>query len=163
MRVCKAVFWQQWDCPRLSQRREDFIFTRGTEGFPRWLSGKESASNAGDARDTVSIPGSGRSPGVGNVTYSSILAWKIPWTEEPGGQQSLGSQRVGYELMMEHTLRRLEKSLTHNGKCFLQRGEFPWMCQSTVSSVYMATQLRWIKLLTLLNITSWDMMGPEQR
>ena len=28
------------------------------------------------------------------ATYSSILAWKIPWTEEPGGQQSLGSQRV---------------------------------------------------------------------
>ena len=28
------------------------------------------------------------------ATHSSILAWKIPWTEEPGGQQSLGSQRV---------------------------------------------------------------------
>ena len=30
------------------------------------------------------IPGSGRSPGEGMATYSSILAWKIPWTEEPG-------------------------------------------------------------------------------
>ena len=29
------------------------------------------------------IPGSGRSPGEGMATYSSILAWKIPWTEEP--------------------------------------------------------------------------------
>ena len=29
------------------------------------------------------------------ATYSSILAWEISWTEEPGGQQSLGSQRVG--------------------------------------------------------------------
>ena len=29
------------------------------------------------------------------ATHSSILAWKIPWTEEPGGIQSLGSQRVG--------------------------------------------------------------------
>ena len=28
-------------------------------------------------------------------TYSSILVWKIPWTEEPGGLQSMGSQRVG--------------------------------------------------------------------
>ena len=28
------------------------------------------------------------------ATYSSILAWKIPWTEEPGGLQSMGSQRV---------------------------------------------------------------------
>ena len=31
------------------------------------------------------------------ATHSSILAWKIPWTEEPGGQQSMGSQRVGPE------------------------------------------------------------------
>ena len=38
---------------------------------------KESACNAGD-------PGSGRSPGVGNGNHSSILAWKILWTEEPG-------------------------------------------------------------------------------
>ena len=31
------------------------------------------------------------------VTYSSILAWKIPWTEEPGRLQSVGSQRVGHD------------------------------------------------------------------
>ena len=30
------------------------------------------------------------------ATHSSILAWRIPWTEEPGGLQSMGSQRVGY-------------------------------------------------------------------
>ena len=30
------------------------------------------------------------------VTHSSILAWEIPWTEEPGGLQSMGLQRVGY-------------------------------------------------------------------
>ena len=30
------------------------------------------------------------------ATHSSILAWRIPWTEEPGGLQSTGSQRVGY-------------------------------------------------------------------
>ena len=30
------------------------------------------------------------------ATHSSILAWEIPWTEEPGGLQSMGSQRVGY-------------------------------------------------------------------
>ena len=33
----------------------------------------------------------------GMATYSSILAWKIPWTEEPGGLQSMGSQRVGHD------------------------------------------------------------------
>ena len=32
----------------------------------------------------------------GMATHSSILAWKIPWTEEPGGLQSIGLQRVGH-------------------------------------------------------------------
>ena len=50
---------------------------------------KNSSANVGD---TGSIPGSGRSPGGGNGTHSSILAWKIPWTEEPGGLQSMGWQ-----------------------------------------------------------------------
>ena len=40
-----------------------------------------------------SIPGSGRSPGEGNGTRSGILAWEIPWTEEPGGLQSMVSQK----------------------------------------------------------------------
>ena len=31
------------------------------------------------------------------ATHSSILAWRIPWTEEPGGLQSMGSQRVGHD------------------------------------------------------------------
>ena len=33
----------------------------------------------------------------GMATHSSILVWRIPWTEEPGGQQSIGSQRVGHD------------------------------------------------------------------
>ena len=57
--------------------------------------GKESACNAGDLG---SIPGSGRSPGEGNgyLCQCSSLS-RIPWTEEPGGLQSMGSQRVGHE------------------------------------------------------------------
>ena len=43
--------------------------------------------------DSSSIPGSGRSPGEEMATHSSILAWKIPWTEEPGGLQSMRSQK----------------------------------------------------------------------
>ena len=43
---------------------------------------KNPPANAGDVG---SIPGSGRSPGEANGTHSSILAWEIPWTEEPGG------------------------------------------------------------------------------
>ena len=37
------------------------------------------------------------------TTHSSILAWRIPWSEEPGGLQSVGSQRVGHNLVTEHT------------------------------------------------------------
>ena len=33
----------------------------------------------------------------GMATHSTILAWRIPWTEEPGGLQSMGSQRVGHD------------------------------------------------------------------
>ena len=39
----------------------------------------------------------------GMATHSSILAWKIPWTEESGGLQFMGSQRVGHDLVNEHT------------------------------------------------------------
>ena len=36
------------------------------------------------------------------LTHSSVLAWKIPWTEEPGRLQSVGSQRVGHNWLTEH-------------------------------------------------------------
>ena len=58
---------------------------------------KNLPASAGGIRDAGSIPGSGRSPGGGNATHSSILAWRIPWTEEPGGLQSIGSHRVGQD------------------------------------------------------------------
>ena len=55
--------------------------------------GKESARKA---EDSSSIPGSGRSLGKEMATHSSVLAWRIPWTEEAGGQQFIGSQRAGH-------------------------------------------------------------------
>ena len=51
-------------------------------------------ANAGDLRDTGSIPGLEKSVKEEMATQSSILAWRIPWTEEPGGLQSLGLQRL---------------------------------------------------------------------
>ena len=45
---------------------------------------KNPPANAGDIRDAVSIPGSGRSFGGGHTTHSSIPGWRIPWMEEPG-------------------------------------------------------------------------------
>ena len=60
-------------------------------GFPGGSEGKESTCNVGDLS---SIPGSGTSPGEENGNPLCILAWKIPWMEEPDGLQSIGSQRV---------------------------------------------------------------------
>ena len=50
-------------------------------GFPGSSDGKGSAYKVGDPG---LIPGSGRSPEEGNGNPSSVLAWKLPWTEEPG-------------------------------------------------------------------------------
>ena len=62
-------------------------------GFPGDTGSEESACNAGDSD---SVPGSGKSFGKEMATHSSILACMIPWTEEPGGLQSMGLQRVGH-------------------------------------------------------------------
>ena len=62
--------------------------------FPGSSDGKASVYNVGDLG---SVPGLGRSPGEGNGNHSSILAWKVSWTEEPGRLQSMGLQRVGHD------------------------------------------------------------------
>ena len=58
---------------------------------------KNLPARAGDFRGTGSIPGSGRSLEKEMATHSSTLAWRIPWKKEPGGLQSMGSQRVGHD------------------------------------------------------------------
>ena len=58
---------------------------------------KNTIANAGDLKDAHSIPGSGRSPGGGHGNSLHILAWRIPWTEEPHGLPSMGSQRVKHD------------------------------------------------------------------
>ena len=55
---------------------------------------KNPPANAGDARDTGSSPGQEDSLEEGMATHSSILAWRITWTEELGGLQSMWSHRV---------------------------------------------------------------------
>ena len=53
-------------------------------------------ANARDTRDLDSIPGPGRSPGEGHGSPLQYSCLRIPWTEEPGGLQSMGSPRVGH-------------------------------------------------------------------
>ena len=59
-------------------------------GFSSGSDGKESACNV---KDLDLIPGLEK----GMATHSSILVWRIPWTEEPGRPQSMESQRVGHD------------------------------------------------------------------
>ena len=58
---------------------------------------KNPPPSAGNTEEVGSIPESGRSLEKEMVSHSSILAWEIPWREEPGGLQSMGSQRVGHD------------------------------------------------------------------
>ena len=63
------------------------------EGFPGGSAVKNPPANAGDKS---LIPGSGNPLEKEIATHSSILAWESPWTEEPGGLQSMGLQKIGY-------------------------------------------------------------------
>ena len=62
---------------------------------------KNPHTNAADVRDAGSTPESGREEALeeGMATHSSILALRIPWTEAPGGLQSMGCKRVGHNLV----------------------------------------------------------------
>ena len=63
-------------------------------GFPGGSDSKASSCNAGDPGQSL-----GREDPLEKemATHSSTLAWKIPWKEEPGGLQFMGSQRVGHD------------------------------------------------------------------
>ena len=58
---------------------------------------KNPVANAGDIRNLGSIPGLGRSPEGGNDNPLQYCCLENPWTEKPGGLQSIGSQRVGHD------------------------------------------------------------------
>ena len=78
-------------------------------GFPSVSDGKESTWNA---RDPGSVLGLGRSLEKGIATHSSILAWRIPWTAEPSGLQSIRLQIVEHD--WETDTLAFHKKLTTN-------------------------------------------------
>ena len=91
----KAQTWMDapGECRQVSlyqQFRDARICQPG--GFPAGQDGKESACNAGDSGSRSLGPEDPLEKDM--ATHSSILAWKIPWTVEPGGLQSTGSHRV---------------------------------------------------------------------
>ena len=66
----------------------------------QWVKG--SAWNAGDTGDAGLIPGLGRSPAGRNGNPLQYPCLEIPWTEELGGLQSMGSQRAGHDWQTKH-------------------------------------------------------------
>ena len=73
------------------------------QDFPGGPVVKNLPASAGDARDTGSIPGQEDPLEEETAAHSSILAWRIPWTEEPGELWSMGFQRVTEQLTHTHT------------------------------------------------------------
>ena len=75
------------------------------------------AGDTGNTKDTGLILGSGKFPGgEGMATHSSILAWRIPWTEEPGGLQSTGSERVRHDWACIHKFGHRQRCLQEPGR-----------------------------------------------
>ena len=116
-----------------------------TQGFPGGSVGKQSAYNA---RDPDSIPGLGRCPGKEMATHSTIFAWRIPWTEEPGGLQSMGSQKSDTTEHLTHTQH------THNETQSLRSPKAEQNLSMETgggSSVYISfTTIEWILVDNLL-------------
>jgi len=92
--------------------------------------GKESVWNTGDP---LWIPELGRSPGEGNGYLSSILAQRIPWTEESGGLQSMGSQRVSHDWVTNTFIKTLELACQVTQNILLI---FDWDCIKSVQKYW---------------------------
>ena len=126
----------------------------------RWLSGKESLpANAGD---TGLISGSWRFLGEGNGSHSGILAWKIPWTEEPGRLQSMGLQRVRHDWVTEH-MNGLKAGL-ENSVSYWAPEIFECVCLFVVrmKQFYMkSSALNFIMSKTSLRLLSPLFLAPE--
>ena len=73
------------DSPAYSQHLKNYLGMLPSVGFSGGAMVETLPANAGDSEDPGLIPGSGRFPGEGHGNHSSILARRIPWTEEPGG------------------------------------------------------------------------------
>ena len=87
----------QWSCWVRQKGNFHSYFQIGNIGaslVAQWV--KNPPANAGDS---VLTPGLGRSLEKEMITHSTILVWRIPWTEEPGGLQSMGSQKSQTQLI----------------------------------------------------------------
>ena len=77
-----------------------YMLLSGVSQVAQWW--KNPHANAGDTRDSSSTPDQEDPLEEETATQSSIISSKIPWTEEPGGPQSMGSQGVGHNWACMH-------------------------------------------------------------
>ena len=82
---------------------------------------KNLPANARDVKDTGSIPGWEDPLEKEMATHSSILAWEIAWTEEPGGLRSMGSQRVRHNLATKQQIFNLLVVESEDAESWIQR------------------------------------------
>ena len=94
MGFSRQEHWSELPFPSPADHPDPGIEPGSYWSLPGGSDSKASACNVGDPGLT---PGSGRSLEKEMATHSSTLAWKIPRTEEPGGLQSMGSQRVRHD------------------------------------------------------------------
>ena len=90
----------------IPERKETNKVRDGLPGRPRWASGKETAASAGDTETGVQSLGREDPLEEGTATHSSILAWRVSWTEEPGGYGPWGrkeSDTAEYVYTHTHT------------------------------------------------------------
>ena len=85
----KSFHWKKISAKNQNSEEPNYNYNMS---FPGGTVVKNPPANTGDGRDTDSITGLGRSPVGGYGIHSSILAWRIPWTEEPGGLLLVWSQ-----------------------------------------------------------------------
>ena len=100
-------------------------------GLPRKHSGEDSACQAGYERDSGLILESGRSPGEGNATHSSILAWRIPWTRSLAGYSPWGRKELDTTAWLTHTQSFYTRDRFHERPFFLEMGVGGWFGDDT--------------------------------
>ena len=84
-----------WPFPPISSHTQNQF--HGITVFPGGASGKENTYQCRRGKRHKLDLWVGKIPEEGMATHSSVLAWRIPWTEEPGGQQPMGLQRVRHD------------------------------------------------------------------
>ena len=124
----EQTFWPtQYMDSQGSRKTPVLMGNQYTQGLPTWCSGKELPANA---RDAGSIPRLGRSPEEEMATHSSILAWEIPGTEEPGwgggysprGHKELDTTEVTKHSTAQHGTHRVQQKRQNPGLRNVQTG-----------------------------------------